>query len=543
MKSHTFCSAKGLSRVRQFKKQAEWKLPDWAVGSAASKRLQRLNPYARGLAWVYTAILFAMNLIRIFDNNFWGDEAFTAVITRQSLADVVEITASDVHPPLYYIFVVAACRLLGSHGWVYHLVSLIPYAIAMVFAMTCIRKRFGGAAAVTLVTFGSLSTNALCYNVEVRMYSWAALFVLLSFYGFVRVLDDQSLWHCVWFSLASLAAAYTHYYCIVSVAFFYIVLMLAALAKRIRMKPVLLVYAGTVAGYLPWFFILLQTFIKSEGNMWIDFIPGLAGCLGFILSWQVSRYIGGGAFLMALMALVALLYVGLMLVALLYELGILSVVRTDAGKVRVTLSFDRVRIPDTVIVWAGGFLSLAGTIAVGLAISKLVRPFFLTRYMYPVMAVTWVLIGHVLSRTKGRRVWMTLLLVYLLAVFVPGYHAVYTTEKAENDRLTQTLALTQEICPDGCILTDDLHISWTIAAYYYPGVPVTLCAGGQMPQLDPSGSYWVVIHFKGLTGTVREQVEAQHFTMEEMTDDGMLGTLPVSVYRLEYRADGEENDD
>jgi hypothetical protein len=95
-----------------------------------------------------------------------------------------------------------------------------------------IRKWFSETASVILMILCSLQENAVNFNVEVRMYSWGALFLLLSFLALYQILTLNSKRHYVYFVLASLASAYTHYYCLVSVAFFYMILIQWALIKR-----------------------------------------------------------------------------------------------------------------------------------------------------------------------------------------------------------------------------------------------------------------------------------------------------------------------
>lgn len=192
------------------------------------------------IASIYAVILFALNFVRIFDNNFWADEAFTTNLVANTVPVIIQKTAADVHPPLYYLIVKLGYTLAGNQGWMFHLISLFPCAIILIFSLTAIWNRFGKETAVILITLAALSKNAVRYNVEVRMYSWGALFVLLSFYCLYLILDEESTKHYILFTLSSLAAAYTHYYCLVSVAFFYVVLLvLCFFAKRLNWKKVL----------------------------------------------------------------------------------------------------------------------------------------------------------------------------------------------------------------------------------------------------------------------------------------------------------------
>ena len=74
------------------------------------------------ILYLYGTILFILNAIRIFDNNFWGDEAFSIALSHMNFIDMLKATATDVHPPLYYAILQIGFRLLGNHGFVYHLV-------------------------------------------------------------------------------------------------------------------------------------------------------------------------------------------------------------------------------------------------------------------------------------------------------------------------------------------------------------------------------------------------------------------------------------
>lgn len=202
------------------------------------------------LAWIYAFILFGLNFIRIFDNNFWGDEAFTTNLVQRPFVEIISVTAADVHPPLYYFIVRIFYLIFGKHGWMFHMVSLIPCFITIVFAMTVIWKKIAPEATLVLITLLCLSDNAVMYNVEVRMYSWAALFVLLSFYEVYQLLRNGKILNYVLFVAFSLAAAYTHYYALLSVAFFYICIICYTLFfKMLDIKKVVVSCLSTVILY------------------------------------------------------------------------------------------------------------------------------------------------------------------------------------------------------------------------------------------------------------------------------------------------------
>ena len=144
-------------------------------------KIESYGQFKNILVLGYATFLVLINFIRCFDNALWGDEAYTVARSRESLAAMVEHTAADVHPPLYYVFTRIAYLLVGDSGFIYHFVSFLPYFILVIVALTVIRKKLGVTTALTVITFSSITVSAVRYNVEIRMYSWACLFVLLSY--------------------------------------------------------------------------------------------------------------------------------------------------------------------------------------------------------------------------------------------------------------------------------------------------------------------------------------------------------------------------
>ena len=143
------------------------------------KNAQILLRWAGFLAVILWALaLLRLNYWRIYDNTFWVDETWSIRLARMSLPDMVKKTATDMHPPLFYMLAMAMNRLLGDNGPAYHLSALLPYAGILFLACTEVRREFGLGPAFLLVTMMSLMPEPLYYNVEVRMYSLGAFLVL-----------------------------------------------------------------------------------------------------------------------------------------------------------------------------------------------------------------------------------------------------------------------------------------------------------------------------------------------------------------------------
>lgn len=193
--------------------------------SSPTSRAQRSRRFLPWLLYLYALVLFAMHFVRIFDNSFWGDEGFSIGLAQMNVFEMLQVTAADNHPPLYYLFTQLLYHLLGNHGYVYHLSALIPYGLILILACTVIFRQFGLIPAVVVSTFASLTDTAIMFNVEARMYSLGAFFVLAAYLALHNILHSGKTSDWVIFSVASLCAAYTHYYALISVAFFYLALL------------------------------------------------------------------------------------------------------------------------------------------------------------------------------------------------------------------------------------------------------------------------------------------------------------------------------
>ena len=69
--------------------------------TSQAQRSRRILPW---LLYLYALVLFAMHFVRIFDNSFWGDEGFSIGLAQMNVFEMLQVTAADNHPPLYYLF-------------------------------------------------------------------------------------------------------------------------------------------------------------------------------------------------------------------------------------------------------------------------------------------------------------------------------------------------------------------------------------------------------------------------------------------------------
>ncbi|KIR02550.1 putative inner membrane protein [Lachnospiraceae bacterium TWA4] len=461
--------------------------------------LEKTIKILRPFAIFYTLGLFFLNFIRIFDNNFWADEAFTLLLSKMSFGEMIVATANDVHPPLYYVFVWLGYQLVGNQGWMYHLVSLIPYGILLVFSLTWMWKRFGVQASLITITLTSLMHIAVAYNVEARMYSWAALFVVLSYCEFYEVLKFHSSRSYVLFSLFSLAAAYTHYYALISVAFFYVVLIIEAVVRRNYIKEMLITCAATIVSYLPWFFVLLSSFGRTSEDYWMSRIPTFKESIYWIF-WIASGDINDP-----------------------YRKVLLY------GFILLLVGFIIYQCEEWLWV-ATGIFSTLGTIEVGINVSKFVRPMFTERYLFPVTVLTWMLLGILVSKMKGKSIYTIAILLVVLYLGIPDYKATYYFDKGQNETLEETLDCMEEIPIGAKLLTDRSHLSWTILPYYFPNQTSEFLDKVEFPIKEDC--FYLV-----LEDSLDKQtwLKEENYNITQLKHDGNIGTHRVDIYKAERK--------
>ena len=130
------------------------------------------------------------------------------------------------------------------------------------------------------------------------MYSLGAFFVLAAYLALHNILHSGKTSDWVIFSVASLCAAYTHYYALISVAFFYLALLSLLPQDKSSFKKILITYCAAVVVYLPWLLVLLPTFKRAAADWWSTFIPSPINCIGFFFNPSWTVLIFGLAFLL-----------------------------------------------------------------------------------------------------------------------------------------------------------------------------------------------------------------------------------------------------
>lgn len=229
----------------------------------------------RWLAVVLLLGAWAARVHRLGAQSFWNDEGNSARLSERSLRLILAGTASDVHPPLYYLILRGWREAAGASEFGLRVVS--AYCGLALTALTLrLGRRYGPAVALVAGLGVTVNPALIYYSQEARMYMLLALLTLAA----------TALWQ-VWLArrtwgwgaayAACLAAGlYTHYFFPIVIAWHVAWLLLTR-----RERAAIWAWSGFVglAGllYAPWLHVALGSLGGNRGapQPWAAFLADL----------------------------------------------------------------------------------------------------------------------------------------------------------------------------------------------------------------------------------------------------------------------------
>jgi mannosyltransferase len=159
----------------------------------------------------------AVRLHRLENQSFWNDEGNSARLSERPLPLIIEGTASDIHPPLYYVLLHGWRIFVGQSEFALRAFSAFQGIgiVAIIFALgKRLFGRKGRLAAVLGATLAAVNPALVYYSQEARMYELLAFLAALSTLLLVALLASAR-WRLTLgaaYVLCSLAGLYTHYF-------------------------------------------------------------------------------------------------------------------------------------------------------------------------------------------------------------------------------------------------------------------------------------------------------------------------------------------
>ncbi|HEX7587409.1 MAG TPA: glycosyltransferase family 39 protein, partial [Anaerolineae bacterium] len=176
------------------------------------------------LAFITLGGLF-LRVIQLDFQPLWWDEGYSLFFATRDLATLLERTAVDIHPPLYYVLLKLWMMLAGQSETAVRLFSVaIGVAAIPLLYLLAIKLFADRRIALIAALFLAISPLHIYYSQEVRMYGLVTLFGLVSVILLVQLLDmppgkPKTAITALAYILATTAALYTQYYAAFILAF------------------------------------------------------------------------------------------------------------------------------------------------------------------------------------------------------------------------------------------------------------------------------------------------------------------------------------
>ncbi len=355
----------------------------------------------KGLLAVSAILFFLVYVSLCFNDNVWTDEAFTIDLLKLDFAGILHGTASDVHPPLYYLIAKCFVLVFGDSLLSLKMVSILPMMLCMTWGAFLVWKRFDFHTALCFQVLLGAIPCTMEYAVQIRMYSWAIFFVTFMGLWAYEAYLEQKWQYFAGVVLTSAASAYTHYFAFVSAILIYGFLFLAlAFTKRKGLLKWLISVIASLLLFVPWMpYMKIQVRGVSK-SYWIEEITGetIREFFPFLFDMDIPWTTG---------IWVLLLGAGVLL-------AVVMICKKEAETGIYALLLLAVPV----------FTAVTGVVA-----SSLIRPIFIVRYLLPCMGLTALFLAITLSRYACREIYLALLLFFLCVAGVDYKESVYQEYK------------------------------------------------------------------------------------------------------------------
>lgn len=326
--------------------------------------------------YVLPVILLLISFSIIFSNDIWGDENFSLQLIKLSYTDGIIRTAQDVHPPLYYIILKSLVDLFSgivpNPIWTAKFTSLIPHIILLVLGFTVIKNKYGIVTAFLFNMFSLGMPELMGFSTEIRMYSWGMLFVTLAFLSSLEIYKNENdKKYYILLTLFCSLASYCHYFACAASIVIYIEIFIYFFIKKNKkgVKRTFISGLGVGIIYSPWIFVFIKQLSMVSADYWIDPITPYTIMKNLIYLFDSgNKILRLGCFLLFVIAFIS-----------------------------IFLEMKNRKNVESIC----GFGVWLGTIFLGIVLSLIIRPIFISRYIMVTAMCFWFAVAFSLNNLKA----------------------------------------------------------------------------------------------------------------------------------------------
>ena len=375
-------------------------------------------------------------------SNIWFDEAYTVGLVQHSFIDIIKIGIFDVHPLFYYLILKLFTIFTVSSIIAMRIFSVLGMATLSILGYTHVRKEFGERTGLIFSFLVSFLPVTLVYSNEIRMYSWAAVFVLLTGIYAYRITKDNRPKNWILFSVFSLFSAYTHYFATITIGLINLILMIYVIKNRQKDKVLTrwIISAVTqIILFIPGLLVLAFQALRVEGGFWISIkYPDIFGeILKFNFLGEVTnKWLSLGILLFAIVLF------GYIIIKTILEY------KKDKQKMLIPILSGCVYL---------------GVIIVTLVISLLKQDIFTTRYTVPMLGLLLIFMSYVLSISNTKIT--AIICTIIIALSINNSTIFFAKNYNESNRQLSNL-INEDIESEDIFVYSEIGLGSIISEYY-----------------------------------------------------------------------------
>ena len=205
-------------------------------------------------------------LVNLFGQSLWRDEAYSAILAKNSLIDIVKITINDTMPPLYHFILHFWIKIFGFSEASLRTPSFIFYLMLIAAVYFFVKEVFkSNRSALFAGVLTAVNPFIFVYAFEARMYTLLMLLSVLSMWFFLT-----KRW--AFYVLVTVLALYTHNFAnfiVMCQLLFYLITNGKPSIKNLIKSKFIRVVVVVGILYLPWIPTLFTQAFKVSGDFWI----------------------------------------------------------------------------------------------------------------------------------------------------------------------------------------------------------------------------------------------------------------------------------
>jgi uncharacterized membrane protein len=215
----------------------------------------------------------ALRLHRLGAESAWLDEAFSIDTARAPVTRIIQATADDVHPPLYYLVLHLWLSAVGAGTGAARLLSVVFSLAAIVVVAWFARRELSPATGITAALLLAVSPFQVEFAQEARMYALLTVAAILNMTAFVALLRQDNLRWWIVFVLTAAAMYYAHLHGLFVTAAQGVVILGALLRAPAQHRQAarhwLMACLAAAALFSPWMGPLASQVSRVQGHFWI----------------------------------------------------------------------------------------------------------------------------------------------------------------------------------------------------------------------------------------------------------------------------------